>query len=283
MNSALLSKAMRDLLGHVIGWGLGIGGLLALTLALYPSIGAAYGDIIDQMPEEMLAFLGAGASFDTVEGYLSLEFFSYAPLIISIFAIMAGTAVIAGEETSGTLDLLMAQPISRLRLLSVKLLALAAATGVLLGIVVTILWITALAMGIELPAAKILAAFILLWPFEVAVAYLAVLLTQFFPSRVIVGTIMAVILVASYMLDALGNLEPALADLRPFLITAYYQGNAALIGDISWWYTGGMFGILVGSVALTIPLFLRRDLAVGRPFSLKMLRIGRKAAEQVST
>ena len=92
MNSALLRKALMDLRGHVIGWGLGIGGLLALTLALYPSIGAAYGDVIDQMPEEMLAFFGAGASFDTVEGYLSLEFFSYAPLIISIFAIMAGNA-----------------------------------------------------------------------------------------------------------------------------------------------------------------------------------------------
>jgi ABC-2 type transport system permease protein len=269
-----------DLRGHVIGWGLGIGGLLALTLALYPSIGPAYGDVIDSMPKEMLAFFGAGASFDTVEGYLSLEFFSYAPLIISIFAIMAGTAVIAGEEASGTLDLLMAQPIGRLRLLLVKLLALAIAAGILLGTVLAIFWITALAMGIEIPAAKIHIAFALLWPFEVAVAYLAVLLSQFFPSRAIVGTIMAAIMVASYMLDALGNLEPALAGLRPFLITVYYQGSAALNGDISWWYTGGMLGMLTGSVLLTIPLFLRRDLAVGRPFSLRMLRIGRKAAGQ---
>lgn len=283
MNSSLLRKALMDLQGHVIGWGLGIGGLLALTLALYPSIGAAYGDVIDTMPEEMLAFFGAGATFDTVEGFLDLEFFSYAPLIIAIFAIMTGTAAIAGEETSGTLDLMLAQPIGRLRLLAVKLLALAVATGILLGAVLVIFWITALAMGIEIPAAKIHTAFALLWPFEVTVAYLSVLLTQFFPSRVIVGTIMAVILVASYMLDALGNLEPALADLRPLLITVYYQGSEALSGEISWWYTGGMLGILAGSVALTIPLFLRRDLAVGRPFSLKMLRIGRKAVEQVST
>ena len=90
---------------------------------------------------------------------------------------------------------------------------------------------------------------------------------------------MAAILAASYMLHGLGNLEPALTNLRPFLITAYYQGGAALNGGISWWYTGGMLGVLAGSVLLTIPLFLRRDLAVGHPFSLKILRIGRKSVE----
>jgi ABC-2 type transport system permease protein len=283
MNSALLRKSMRDLRGQIIGWGLGMGGLLLLTVALYPSISEAYSEVWDQLPENFLAFMGVDAALDTIEGYLNAEFFSYAPIAIAVFAIMAGTAVLAGEENSGTLDLLMAQPIGRLRVLIVKLVALTAATGILLSIVLAILWVSILAFNINAPAGRIINAFILLWPFEVAVAFLAVLLTQFFPSRVLVGTIMAVVLVASYILDALSNLEPALADFRPLFLTAYYQGSHALTGDISWGYTGGLLAILVASVALIIPLFMRRDLAVGRPFSLKSLRMGRKAAEQGST
>ncbi len=109
MADPLFRKALGDLRGQILGWGIGIGLMLMLTVLLYPSIGSAYADVIDELPEGFLSFLG-GATFDTLEGYLSIEFFSYAPLVLGIFAVMAGSASLVGEESQGTLDLLLAQP-----------------------------------------------------------------------------------------------------------------------------------------------------------------------------
>ncbi len=54
MRDSLLGKALNDLRAQVLGWGVGLGLLLAMTVALYPSISNLYGDMMEQLPEAML-------------------------------------------------------------------------------------------------------------------------------------------------------------------------------------------------------------------------------------
>ena len=49
MLDPLLRKTLSDLRGQTLGWGIGIGLLLMLTVLLYPSVGTAYVDVIDQL------------------------------------------------------------------------------------------------------------------------------------------------------------------------------------------------------------------------------------------
>lgn len=262
MIDALLLKTLRDLRNQVLGWGLGIGALLFLVVALYPSASSAYGDLWQQFPEEWRAFFGLGFSLDTLEGYLGAEFFSYAPLVFAVFAIMAGTDSLAGEESRGTLNLLLAQPVTRTRLALMKLLGLAIANGAVIAITVALLWIAVMVANVEIGAGRVLTALALLWPFGTAVAFLSALLSLAFSGRLMAGTVMAVLLVASYVLDALSNLVSGLEFLRPLFLTEYYQGNQALSAEISWSYTGGMVGILVVAFILILVLFQRRDIGV---------------------
>ena len=85
--------------------------------------------MVDDYPDAFKAFFGLGDNVDYTSaiGYLNGELFSFmVPLLLLIAAIGAGARATAGEEERGTLELLLANPISRRRLVLDKLAALAA-------------------------------------------------------------------------------------------------------------------------------------------------------------
>jgi ABC-2 type transport system permease protein len=249
MRDPLLIKGMADLRGQVIGWGIGMAAMIFLTVLLYPSISDAYADMIDELPSGFSAFFGADVSLDQIEGYLNVELFSYLPVVIAIFAVMAGSAAISGEENQGTLDLLLAQPLSRLRAATAKLAALALSLALVVVVMAAGVW-AGLAF-IDEPAAdlRILNALLLLIPFEVTIALAAALASQILGSRLMAGTAIAVVVAISYVLDALANLNSMLETLRPLYVTAYYQGEEALTGQVSAGYTTAL---LLAMMALAV-------------------------------
>ncbi|MEE8518260.1 MAG: ABC transporter permease subunit [Dehalococcoidia bacterium] len=281
MLDPLFRSAYRELRMAVIWWGLGIGLLLVFTVALWSSISEEYSKMIEQLPEGWIAFFG-DVSLTTVEGYLSVEFFSYAPLILAVFAILAGSAALAGEESQGTLDLLLAEPVRRSRLVLAKGFALTAGAGVIVAIAAAMTWATVMAMDIDLSPGRTFGAFALLWPFVLALALLAMLLTLLLPGRAVVGSVLAAYLIASYILDSMSNIEPALADFRVLYITSYYQGTNALAGQIEWAYVIGLIGIVAVAWVACLPLFQRRDIGTQRPFSVSGLLRRRRAVNDTT-
>jgi ABC-2 type transport system permease protein len=268
----LFRKSMRDYRGQVLGWGIGMGAMLALTVVLFPSISELYGEILDGLPDSWAGFIGEG-DMGTIEGFLSVEFFSYAQVAIAVFAILAGGAVIVGEETNGTMDLLLSQPVTRLRVAIVKLSALTAAIVLIIGITTIGFVIPAVAIGEASSLGRFLNAFLLLIPFELMVALAAALLAQLFASRLAGGSILAGVLVASYMLNALSGASQVLADLSPVYLVSYFQGVEALNGDVSWAYLGTSLVAVVVLAVANVLYFVRRDIAVGGVLHLPKLRL----------
>jgi ABC-2 type transport system permease protein len=254
----------------VIWWGVGIGLLLVLTVALWPSISEEYSAMIAELPEAWIAFFG-GRSLTTVEGYLSVEFFSYAPLILGVFAVLVGSAALSGEESQGTLDLILSEPVRRSRLVLAKGFALTAGVGVIIAITTALTAATVIVMDIDLSPGRALGAFALLWPFELALALIAMLLTLVLPGRALAGSVLSAYLIASYVLDSMSNIEPALADFKPLYITSYYQGTNALGGQIEWAYVIGLVAIVVVTWVACVPLFARRDIGTQRPLNIRGL------------
>jgi len=269
MREPLLGKVLTDLRTQILSWGFGMGLLLIGTVSLYPSISTTYGDMMNQLPDELLAFIG-GVSVDTLEGYLNAEFITYAPIALAVFAILAGTGSIVSEESQGTLDILLAQPVSRLRMIITKISGLALANGMVVAILLSMFWITIPFVDIDVSAGRILISFVLLWPFLTTISFLSVLLSLVLSSRIFAGTIMAVILIASYILQSLANLVSGLAPLRPLYLTSYYQGSNALISEVSLTYTAGLICILLAALSLSLWIFIRRDIAVSRPIRIQI-------------
>lgn len=108
-------RSLHESWRGLVGWSLGITAVLALYLPLYPSM-AANGQleaILETLPKQLVDTLGYD-QMTSGAGYTEATFYSLMGfLLLTIAAILWGSAAIAGAEESGRLELDLAHGISR--------------------------------------------------------------------------------------------------------------------------------------------------------------------------
>jgi ABC-2 type transport system permease protein len=122
------TKALWDSRRAILGWGAVIGWVAVMYTAFYPSISKpAFAKAMENYPESLKKAFNI-TDLTSPEGYLgSYVFGLLVPVLLAIFMVTAGSRAIAGDEEAGTLDLILAHPLSRPRLLLSRLAALVAA------------------------------------------------------------------------------------------------------------------------------------------------------------
>lgn len=263
MRPEILRRALLDRRRGFVGWGAGIVGLVLLTVLLYPSIegNEELNRLLEDYPDTARALLGVG-ELDLVSpaGYLNSQLFALmAPVVVAIFAIGAGAAAVAGDEERGTLELLLAQPLSRGRLVAERALAMAAGIALLCALTFVATWGAALAVGMDIGVGAIAAACVglaLLGLIAGAVALAAGCATGRRSAGIAAG---AAVMTAGYLLDSLGQVIGSLEPWRPLSPFRWYDSPALL--------TDGLRpGLLVLPAAAAVVaaagtvLFARRDL-----------------------
>lgn len=89
----------------------------------YSSAGLSMNDLMDSMPKSLQAFLGTGSlDISTAVGYYGL-LYMYLLLLATIHAVMLGAAIISKEERDKTAEFLFVKPMSRNKIISIKLLS----------------------------------------------------------------------------------------------------------------------------------------------------------------
>ena len=121
MFRSILSKSLRDYRIPMLAWGYGLAVLMAAGFATAtPAVVTAFISFA-----HILSFLGDPYAMNTPEGYITFRYMETSwPLLLSIWPILAGARLVRGEEERGTMDVLLATPGSRARLLLEKVGAL---------------------------------------------------------------------------------------------------------------------------------------------------------------
>jgi ABC-2 type transport system permease protein len=261
----VFAKTLRDLRGQILGWGIGAGLLGWMIIFLYPAFQDQVGDLLNLLknyPAAFTAFFGDVTQLATFPGWLNVEFYSYGPPILAIFAVAAGTGLIAGEEERGTLDLLLSQPIPRWRLVAEKFGAFFVATLAIMVLIALFFVSGALLIGEAGSAVPVTAASLNIAPVTLASGALALMLSVLLRSRRAATTIALVVVIGSYFLDSLGKTVDVLKPYRPLAFYHYYDSMAALTGGIKWGDVAVLL-ILTGLFfAVALLAFERRDIAV---------------------
>src|SRR3989440_2290085 len=123
-------KTLRDFRIAILGWGVGMGLLMYVVLVAVPSLIAtpqARASLVSLSGS--FAWLAEPVKVDTVGGYATWKY-GLTILIIAIWALIAGSRLLRGEEERGSLDALLSLPRGRVR---VALEQLAAVWTALLG------------------------------------------------------------------------------------------------------------------------------------------------------
>lgn len=256
---SVFMKAMRDQRGMVLGFGLGSALMAALILSVYPSYREPLQEL--EVPPAFKALIG-DIDFTTASGFLTAEFFGWMPALLAVYAIIQGTGVLGGEESSGTLDLLLAQPISRARLFLEKAGSIIVGTLAIVVLILPGFAIPYAAIEIEVSLGRMMLATLALAPVVLAFAAVSLLAASLLPVRRDAASVLAALAVASYFLNSLGQAVGLLEPLRPASLFFYYSAEDVLISGVDMVGAGVLLGTTVVAGGLALALFQRRDIGV---------------------
>ncbi len=266
------SKSLRDYRVAIFSWGIGLGLLMTLGLATAtPVILTSFASIA-----QLLHFLGDAYAIQTPEGYATFRYLGiFLPLMLSIWSILAGAGMLRREEERGTLDVLLATPQSRSRLLLEKIAAL----------VIALLLIALLfALGIMAGEARLhdigfdraLLTGLNLSMFAFLFGTIALLLSQFTMSRSVASGITSGLLLVSLLFDITGR-EVRGGWIQYFSPFYYYDLNRPLIPSFSNTPASVLLfiGLSILCIVASLMLFVRRDIG-GSVFSLQREHVDSK-------
>lgn len=226
----------------------------------YSLIPGEFRELVESFPDALVAMIG-GADMSTVEGFLQAEIYAItAPIAILVVTIVMGARAVAGEEERHTMDLLLSNPVTKTHVILEKVLSMstfAAAIGVatFLGT-----WVGLILAGQTVSVGNLAATSVLLTLMGLVFGGIALALgAAFGRSRMASGVTAGVALIAYFMFSFFPlseGFEPWAA-LSPFDL---YLGGDPLVNGMAWLDAAILAVVFIALVALSVPLFQRRDL-----------------------
>ncbi len=259
-------KTLHDQRRALIAWSASLALLVAMYVAIWPSLRnqPSMSDFLNQMPKAMRSlFAASGADMSTPVGYVQVELLAFmGPLLLIIYSVAAGAGAIAGEEDRHTLDLLLANPISRTRIVLEKLGAMIAGTALLGAVTAVALLGEGRLAGMKLPAGGVVAAMIHMTLLALVFGTLALATGAATGHPALSRALPAVLAVVAYIVNGLAPVVSWLKPAQKFSPFYQYSGHDPLRHGLS------LAAVLVAVVTILLlasmatALFRRRDVAV---------------------
>ncbi len=262
----LLLQELRFRRNAIIGWAIGLTFLPAIYVGIYPQFEADLAGMSDILDLEI--YQAMGMNFGTFEDWIASTVINIVPILVAIYAVIDGTGTLAGEEEDGKLELVVALPIPRWQIVTVKAIALGIALFLILllvGITTTIVFL-AIESQVEttLVWTDILWGLLYTWPIVMAVGMISLFLGTFAPTRRTAALIGAVIVIVSYFGSNLSSQVSTLGTIQPLFLFHDLDSTARLF-EIGPQASDVLFLLGVALVAFiyAIVFFQMRDITVG--------------------
>lgn len=221
MLTSVFAKTLRDLQRPLLGWSIGVAALVGVMAALWPSIEGIPNleEFLASYPEAMRELFNVDA-ITTGVGFMNAELFSLlVPALFIIFAVGRGARLIAGEEESGTLDVLLVTPVSRLAVLIETAAALAVAVLALGAVLFAATVISSPLVGLQIGVADAASASLAVTLLGIEHGWLALSVGAAVGSRPVAIGAASTFAVAGYVLYVMSKLVAAVEPwgaLSPF-------------------------------------------------------------------
>ena len=264
----VIRYSLRNSRGAIIGWGIGLAALAIMMGSLFDMM-AGSNEMMDMMNAyaatmpEFAEIFNMGA-MNTPIGWLDVEYFSFMPLIIGLFATGAGASLLALDEEGGTLDLILAHPVSRTVLFWGRFLANTLVIIILLliswaSLLLTMTW----SENFTLPAFELLLPFISLFGIMLFFTTLSLLFSMLLPARRTASMLAGMLVVASFFITLLAGVVDELERAADFSPLTYLETATAIEDGLNLVWFGIFIAIDLVLVLISWQLFQRRDVRVG--------------------
>ncbi|KKR34513.1 MAG: hypothetical protein UT66_C0022G0006 [candidate division CPR2 bacterium GW2011_GWC1_39_9] len=209
---------------------------LLMYIPIYPSFASSGKQLVEIMKNYPQGFLKAfgiediAQAFLSLEGYLSTEHFGFVwPLVLIFLALSFAGNSIAGEIEKGTMEVVLSQPISRLKIYFGKYLG---GLGAIVLFVTTSIFASipiAAIFNVHYVAKGYIYMTILGVLFGIAIYGLAMLCSSFASDKGKANFMTGGVLIAMYVLNILSGLKSNLDDLKYLSFFHYFNASGALL------------------------------------------------------
>ena len=263
----LFSREIKAYRKSLFFWSIGMIALVGSGMAkfaTYSGGGQSMNELIAQFPKSIQTIFGlTGFDLNTASGYFGV-LFAYIALMATVHAVLLGADIISKEERDRTSEFLFVKPISRLKVISSKLLA-GLSNLIVLNLVTlfsSIYFINYFGHGVSMNSdVYVLMAglfFLQLLFFFVGTVMVA-LIKRPKTSASLATSVLLVTFILTYLININEHLD-GLKYLTPF---KYFDAkNIMTDGTLNPGYVVLSLGLIVAMVFVTYRAYNRRDLSI---------------------
>lgn len=260
---AIVAKVFYEKRFGLIGWTLGAVALAWFSLLFYPAI--SEGDSLEQLaetlPPQLQSFIGDSITFKTVGGYLDTQVFGLRmPMITVVMAILLGLYLSAGDEERGTMATLLAQPVSRTRVMfekfvALKLNLLVVHAGLLIGLQLAV-W----SIHESYPFVRLLELTFACYVISLLFGTIAFSIGLMTGRKGISAAIASTIALGSYVVTSMAPAASGLQTVQKFTPFYYYVEPKTGLHGIDWAAIGVQIIIMLVFLAIAWAVYRHRDI-----------------------
>ena len=250
----------------ILWWIVGVSAFISITMFVYPSFrnqAAQYNEMFKSIPASTRNLLSDTGDFMSPSGYLSSEiFYLMLPMLFSFLCVGLGSSLIAREEQSKTIELLLSRPISRGKLLMGKAtagLVVALSVGLAVGIIGSIEVAVVKFAGISTVGVMLATMFSLLMCLLFGAIAFALTAMGAFGRGASIG-IASLVAVAGYVISSLDKTVTWLQTPAKLFPYHYYKPAQFLEGHYNFGPALAFSAIIGALLLLSYVSFRRRDI-----------------------
>lgn len=262
---AVAQRGWSDRRRSRLGWAIGLVLYVAMILAVWPSLedNDSFADVAADYPDALKALFGGGEAFDAITtptGFLGSYVFSFMlPLLLVVMAIGLGAALIGEEQEDGLLDLVLAHPVARRRLVLEKGLVVAGQVVAITAVVAVVVLSAGPAVGLDVAVSGVLAASVGSALYGVASGLVALLGGAASGRRSSGLAIGAVVAGVGYLATTVAELATWAEPLRHISLLHHATAGDPIQNGMPGNYLV-LMAVAVALLAATIWVFERKDL-----------------------
>ena len=264
MNAAgleLVLGPLRQMRRSLLGWGIGLGALIAVTVAFWPAFRGSSGisEAIDSLPPAVVDAFGL-AGFGTPAGFLRGNLYEFiVPLLLAVAAVAAANSLTAAEEDAGRMETYLSQPIARRSLFLARSIALLAWLSVLTAFILLVQLVSDAVVGLEIDTARVVSTVVLCGLLALLFGTLALAVAGWLPRPALVLAAGIAVAVGGYLVAALFPLSAPLDPLSGLSPWKWASGGDPLVNAAEPWRYAVLLVPALILVAVGVAGFVRRD------------------------
>jgi ABC-2 type transport system permease protein len=228
---------------------------------LFPVLRDAFADSLKNVPESFQKLIGNADDYKTLTGYVDIQVIGQMIFLTVIQGVLVGTSLLAGDESSGTLQTLLAYPVSRTKVYLQKfgamlvLLALAVIVGIFFGVLIGEPFVND-----TVPVGNLLAAAFMTWLLTAFFGSLAYALGAITGKRSLAGGVAGVYAFAGYMITSISASASSLKTLDYISPFHYFNSPSVMRHGLDGSNILVLVTVMTAFIVVGWFIFRRRDI-----------------------